>query len=42
MWGKLEVYDENLSIINKTKHLKKGEKKGRRWKDPTLGKQRTC
>ncbi len=29
--------DENLQIINKTKHPTEGEK-GTRWKDPCLGK----
>jgi hypothetical protein len=34
------VYDENISIINKTKHPTKegGVKKSTRWKDPSLGK----
>jgi hypothetical protein len=31
--------DENLQIINKTKHPTKG-KKGTRWKDPCLGKRK--
>jgi len=43
-WAVLYFYqesplDENLRIINKTKHPKKGEK-GTRWEDPGLGEQK--
>jgi hypothetical protein len=33
-------FDKNLPNINKTKHPKKGEEKGKRWKDPSLGKKK--
>ncbi len=32
--------DENLSNINKTKHLTKGENKNTRWKDKCFGEQK--